>query len=287
MRCYNAQLPLIKEDWILVIDIDEFLYLNTFPDIHEFLRTFGDDVGQVQFPWVNVMSYGYCHDRVLDILGDSRKYVSDHVKSMARREFTGGFGIHAHGVGQASNCLSSGLAVPCRARHSFLFDESRYCEMHPFVLHFCSRGHFDTLNRVIDHQFFNSKNGQLEKNRLARFLLNNPDLSNVPTRYLLMTFYLSLPTTDVRCSVPEISARSDVPDLKRIFLTNIGKIVDFSCPDPGNIEAWFEECFQFSRKLESQNSRDMFKLDDYLKCASQLEYIDKLRKASTTGNEAQ
>lgn len=195
MRCYNAHLPLVEEDWVLVIDIDEFLYLNSASSIGSFLETIDGNVGQVQFPWLLSMSQEYFHSRTSEIASQAVNHLSDHVKSMVRRRDVGSLGIHNHQIGGLKSILSSGQEMPNRPRHSFLFDDARYCERHPFILHFCARGHFDVLNRIIDHQFFNEKNGQHESERLARYLLGNADWSHMPNRYSLMKFYASLPVS--------------------------------------------------------------------------------------------
>lgn len=279
-RCYNAHLPLIDEDWILVIDLDEFLYLNSFTHIQKFLDSIDDDVGQVQFPWLNIISPNYCQDRVLDILRQAEKHVSDHVKSIVRRSCLTGLGIHAHQIHQSKTCMSSGLEVSGRPRHPFLFNDGQYYENNPFILHFCSRGHFDALNRIMDHKFFNAKSGRSEKARLSRFLSDEFDWSNVPTRYMLLQFYSSLPTANVQCSMPSMESHSNVNDLKEIFLKNIQNVVDFSQSDLEKMEACFENRYEFSNKIMSQDWSGMFHVDDYLASISQLAYIDKVRKAS-------
>ena len=46
MRCYHAYRDRIDEDWVLVIDLDEFLSLHPFSSIQEFVGTVDDGVGQ-------------------------------------------------------------------------------------------------------------------------------------------------------------------------------------------------------------------------------------------------
>ena len=286
MECYNAHFPLVSEDWVLVINLDEFLYLNSFVNIQDFINNIDDDIGQVQFPWLIQMSDEYCHDRTFDILGEAANHVSDHVKSMVRRRNSTGLGIHSHGVHQLKNCLSSGTKLTARPRHSFLLNDPQYYSNHPFVLHFWSRGHFDVLNRIIDQQFFNSKCGQLEKKRACDYLLNNADWSTIPTRYLLMQFYSSLPTASVEIPAPVLNSKTDVLALKRKFVRNLNNIVDFDVADLDKVEEVFEDRFRFTQKLQSQNSLTTSNLDDYQKYATQEEYIDKLRRSQINRSEA-
>lgn len=277
MRCYNTYFHLVEEDWVLVIDIDEFLYLNGFSGISEYLGTLMQDVGQIQFPWLILMSSNYIHSRVLDILGGSEQHMSDHVKSMVRRECSSGLGIHSHDTGRQKSCLSSGVVHPGSPKHSFLLDKPEYFSNHPFILHFCSRGHLDVLCRIIDHQFFNSKNGQGERERLQSYLLNAASYSNIPTRYLLMKFYASLPATNIDCPVPDLVCRTDLLALRQTFLSTINRIVDFNVSDLAHLEELFECRYGFAEKLHSQDISGMCDLDEYLKGSTQLHYIDRLR----------
>ena len=279
MRCYNTYFPRIEEDWVLVIDVDEFLYLQDFPGISEYIGSMAVDIGQVQFPWLILMSGVYSHPRVFDILGESRKHISDHVKSMVRRECSSGVGIHSHDTGRQLSCLSSGAVRPAGPRHGVLYDDPQYFDRHPFVLHFYSRGHLDVLCRILDHQFFNSKSGPLERERLSRYLLGAADWWNIPTRYMLMKFFASLPTADFRRPPPELDSRTDVRALERIFLENIGRIVDFDIADIESLEGAFELRYGLSRKLESQDLTAQCDLSDYLRCSTQLEYVDRLRES--------
>jgi hypothetical protein len=277
-RCYNVQLPLISEDWVLVIDIDEFLYLNTFPNMTAFLDRVGTDIGQIQFPWLNFISANYHETRVFDILSHSDPYISDHVKSMARRTNITRLGIHSHGVQGLKNCLSSGLELPAKSKHGALFAEPEYHQKYPFIMHFVSRGHLDVLNRIVDHQFFTAKNGQAERDRLSSFLTGTANWSNIPNRYLLMKFLSSLPTANVQFDLPDISSRTDPQDLERIFLRNIKRIVDFEDHGDTLLTSQFENRYRLSQKLSTLELPGICKLEDYLECASQLQYIRKLRR---------
>ncbi len=278
IRCYNVHLPLIAEDWVLVIDIDEFLYLNTFANIEEFLDNVGTDIGQIQFPWLNLMSANYSESSVFDILSQSAKYVSDHVKSMARRRCITRLGIHSHGIHGLKNCLSSGHELAAKPRHDELFSELQYFQIHPFIMHFASRGHLDVLTRVLDHQFFNAKSGQAERSRLSSFLTGTANWSDIPTRYMLMKFLSSLPTTDVQVDLPGISSRTNLQDLESTFLKNIEKIVDFDDRGDMMLTSYFESRYRLSQKLSTLDLSGICKLEDYLKCNSQLEYINTLRR---------
>lgn len=279
MRCYNEYLPLIEEDWVLVIDIDEFLYLNTFSNIQEYLQGVDREIGQIQFPWLILMSNNYFEYRVFDILSRSDKYVSDHVKSMFRRDCCSWVGIHAHNIEKLKNRFSSGDEVEKRNRHSALLSNPGYFDKHPYVLHFSSRGYLDVMNRILDHQFFNSNNGKAEEDRLSSYLTGTASWSNIPTRFMLEKFWSTLPTVQVQCQLPKISSTTNLYELERIFLKNIRKIVKFESSPDALLTKNFEDSYGLSQKLSTQSLSGLSELDDYMKCGTQIDHIVKLRNS--------
>lgn len=281
MQCYQLHRPLIEEDWVLVIDLDEFLYLHPFSSIHEYLETIGDDVGQVQFPWLLLMSSAYCSGRVLDIVGESSAHLSDHVKSMVRVDCASWIGIHKHNVDRLKTRLSSGIEVASQTRHAALLTDHEYVDNHPYILHFASRGHLDVLNRIMDHQFFNSKSGDAERQRLSRFLLGPADWSNLPTRCLLMQFYSTLPRVEPRISLPVNLPGTDLNDLRDIFGKLLRTIVDFEDSNLAEIEEGFEQRFLYDQKLSSLDARGAFQLDEYVNSQSQEGFVNQVRRRLT------
>lgn len=279
ITCYNQVLPLIKEDWVLVLDLDEFLYLHSFSSIQDYLQSFGDSVTQIQFPWLILMSRRYYNSRVLDIAGQSEKHASDHMKSIIRRRCVNGLRVHAHVFRQGRNCLSSGAEAGNSSRHEVFLTDPMYYRKHPFILHFCSRGHYDVLARILDHQFFNSKGGEPEARRLSAYLLNEPDWSNLPTRYMLNLFFSELARVDTEIPLPAAGAKTDVRMLERLFLSNMRRIVDFESAGLEAPETSFEDRFQLDWKLATQSLAGHVDLRDYGRCDSQLQYIDTLRKS--------
>jgi hypothetical protein len=278
MQCYNNCLPQVKEDWVLVIDLDEFLYINPFRTIQDYLETIDVSVGQIQFPWLNLMSDQYCHGSVFEIIRSSKKFTSDHMKSMARRTCCSWLGIHAHDTKGMKTVFSSGVETNSSHRHPIFFDDTDYYYQHPFILHFCSRGHFDILTRIIDQQFFNSKCGPQELNRVRNYLVLERSWSSIPARCLLMLFYFSLPAIDIHIEIPSLESGNQIDDLKKIFLRNINKIIEFEVTDLDDLETHFEDAYQFSGKFSLHGQPAVGNLKDYLQRGCQLGYIDQLRK---------
>jgi hypothetical protein len=208
-------------------------------------------------------------------------FVSDHVKSMARRSNITHLGIHSHGVHPLKNCLGSGQELPARPKHSALFTDLQYCQKYPFIMHFVSRGHLDVLNRILDHQFFNFKNGPVERDRLSSYLTGSASWSNIPNRYLLIGFLSTLPMATAKVNLPRISARTNLHELESLFLKNIRKIIDFEDRGDTMLTSHFENRYRLSQKLSTHDLSGSSKLDDYLKCDTQLEYINQLRRLLT------
>ena len=276
-RCYNNVFPLVQEDWILVLDLDEFLELNSFTSIGEHIDSIDHQASQVQYPWLNVISSQYEHNCTLDILKTSTVHVSDHVKSMVRRENTASLGIHAHNVGHNNTILSSGCKVQNSPRHKFLFYETTYSDQYPCILHFCSRGHFDLLNRTLDHQFFNIKCGDAEKKKTVNYLTGIPNWSNITNRWLLQKFFSFLPVVNREFEMPGLQSKTDLIILRDIFLDIINREIAFNPSDGNRAAIDFEEQFQFNRKLLSQNPASLCSIDGYSTHNTQLDYIQELR----------
>ncbi len=278
MNSYNKFFPLVKEDWVLVMDIDEYLYLNSYSDVQSFLDTIVNDVGQIQFPWLNLISTSYVHERISDILECSQKHASDHVKSMVRRDSVTGLGIHSHGIRGAATALSSGAEIQKKNNHEIFLQNTQYYKQNPFILHFCSRGYFDVINRIVDHQFFNIKGGVNERRRLAQFLTNEHGWKNIPTRFLLMQILQLLPIVDLDISWPDLGSHTDIRNLQEIFLRHIKDIIDFNWHDNSEIDDAFETQYGLKYKLSQMDLSAKFDQSEYLGCASQLEYVARLRK---------
>ena len=221
MAAYTEFFPLIEEEWVLIIDLDEFLYLNSTGNIKTLLSSIGDCVGQVQFPWLNLFSNKYHEDSTFGIVSQSRKYASNHVKAN-----------HYH--------------------DRFVLDLSYY-QQHAFILHFFSRGHFDILNRITGHKFFNGNCGDPEKVRLRQLLTGRPSWRNLPNRYFLMKVLQELPQVEVEINLPELGATTDADMLHDIFRKTVRTTVDFVGGDRSDMQREFENQFLLDHKLASFN----------------------------------
>ena len=275
--CYNQFYPLVKEDWLLVLDIDEFLYLNQHPNVQNYLELFESSTSQIQFPWLNCISDGYCSDRVLQTSNFTNNFVFDHVKSIVRTKNVSELGIHRHELRNGKNVLSNGEDAEEKSFHNRFIKDPSFYNTNPFIMHFCTRGYYDTIIRIIDHKFKNPKGGPGQSQQLLALLLNNMNWSKVPNRFFMIKFYESLPTTDISFSLPGRHAKTDVVSLRNIFMRIINQLLDFKCKNINNLEIEFEKRFKLSQKLCATDIAINTDIDEYLQCTSQLDYIRKLR----------
>ena len=281
IRCYNTFFSEIKESWVMTLDADEYVYLNDYKNIHSALSSLisshDGEPAQIQFPWLNLTTSRYLHSATFDILNQPIANTSNHVKSIAKRDQIKRVGIHAHFTDGAENCLSSGEPTQEQNRNELFIQEPTYYHAHPCILHFTTRGHFDVMTRIIDHQFFNTKSGEAERARLKSFLLNDPSWQNLPNRFLLMKIHESLPKVELGLKLPKLHTQTDQQTMIELFSSNFKKIVSYDFPELVNLESSFEDAFQLQAKLESLTLPEC-NIDTYLGCSSQLEYAGKLRQ---------
>ncbi len=278
LGCCNRFSHLVKEDWLLILDLDEFLYLPKGGRIQEFTGVICESVSQVQFPWVLFTSPSYYEQSVFDIPNSSIGHLSDHVKSMARTRSVSAYGIHSHRA-TGSNMLSSGEKVECRPRHQHLFREPDYPTAHPTVLHFYSRGHFDTFSRILSHRFFNGMNSDVEKQRVVDFLEQPPSHDLLPARLLLSLVCEQMPVASMPTFAPAaLESTIDLDLAARIFLRSIQGMVTVESEYMRDLAVEFERRFKVKEKMTLLALPGKFDLDTYGQSGSQLGYISRLRE---------
>jgi hypothetical protein len=224
---YSRYLPRVQEDWVLVLDLDEFLHLGSFPSIQALLDSH-DNLDQIHFWWSMVWSDRYHQQRVLDVAREGTHHARSQVKSIVRTDLPGlTLKPHRH---TAQHIKS--LALP-REQAS--------------VLHVCSRGHLDTLTRIVASRFGDIKAGPAEHIRAARFLRGKPTWKNIPARYLMLKIYGCLPLVETPHHVTATVARTDVDEQVRIFLRNIPQIAPFE--GVADVATRFEQTYRLREKL--------------------------------------
>jgi hypothetical protein len=289
MACCNAFSDLIGEDWLLVLDLDEFLYLKPDMKIQDFLNEIDQSVGQIQVPWLMQLSHEYFERSVFDILQTSKSHLSDHVKSMVRTNSASAYGIHSHrAIGE--NILSSGQAVAVDHTHKKFFSEPDYACSNPFILHFYSRGYFDSLTKIVSHRFLNGINGAGEEQRAVEFLCQNASYEHIPGRMLLSLLYEQMPIAKHPViEAPLLGSTIDLDLVKKIFLESVNGLIQVESQTIIELAEEFEQKFRVKEKMSQLKLQGTFDLNTYQKFGSQLAYVNTLRNQllkSTISNEA-
>jgi Fe2+ or Zn2+ uptake regulation protein len=94
-----------------------------------------------------------------------------------------------------------------------------------------------------------------------------------------MKLMQTLPEVDIDISIQTLRSNTDVPELFKLFLRNIGTIVDFECQEFSTADQKFEEKYMLKAKLAALDLSGICDLEEYLNSGSQLEYVAKLRKS--------
>ncbi|MEM1110350.1 MAG: glycosyltransferase family 2 protein [Pseudomonadota bacterium] len=277
-RLYSEFVDEIKEDWLLVLDLDEFLYLHEAPSIGDYLKGFPPHIRQVQFPWMNMFSLDYLHRDVLGAAATMPCYASNHVKSIAYRSQIRGVGVHYHPIGDAASCLSSGEEVQPESYHRVFVEQPDYYQHHAFVIHAASRGHLDTLCRIVAQRFHDPKCGELERKRLRSLLCGRARGANLPNRYLHGKIQQSFPRVEVTLRLAAGLPKTDLDELLAIFLRNIRSIVDFHCDHLSSVAPAFEERFMLNEKLKRLDIRGHVSIEEAVSELTQDDYARQLRR---------
>lgn len=277
LGAYSELRARCNEDWLLILDLDEFLYLPAGGSIGSYLAGLDDAVSQVQFPWLSAPLPGYLSSGVLSALPGIAKFTQHHVKSMARRRDLASIGVHKHELNEGTTILSSGQVVEPAHYHAAPVRRPAYYANYPYVLHACTRGHLDMLNRICAHRFLNANCGDGERLRLKNLLTGRPAWPVVPNRYLLLKALQQFPRVELNPNLPVLQAGTDREELLRIFLQQINKVVDFRCNRWQDIEAAFEARYLLDHKLSRLEINGFVDVDEQMAAPTQLDYVVKLR----------
>lgn len=283
LGAYCEFLTRFTQDWLMVMDLDEFLYFPGGETIGAYLAALDTGIGQVQFPWLTAPLQNYRSSSVLGSLAGTPKFANNHVKSIARRGKLASIGVHAHRVGGAKTVLSSGKLVKPDHFHTDAVRDPSYYQRHPFVLHAVSRGHIDILNRICGHRFNNVNCGHGERARLRKLLTGRPVWSALPNRLLLQKVQQAFPRVTLHPKLPRLSRATDSDLLLDMFLQQINTIVDFQCSSREDFEAAFESRYMLDYKINRFDVTGFVDIEEYLQSSTQLDYIVRLRNRLELG----
>lgn len=177
-ECLNEHIHHVKEDWVLNIDMDEFLYLSN-GSIQEFLNELPGKVSKIHFPWLMCLSTSYYHSSLFEICKNN-VYKSRSFKTLA---------------------ITKRIAY-CELHNIITTDDAEYIHINSydkvFIIHFACRGFFDLINRIIGRNYQNEKSGSDEEEKLKVFLTEkDTPVYQYPFRIHLYRVELSFPKAPV------------------------------------------------------------------------------------------
>ncbi len=185
----------IKEDWIFLCDIDEFLYL---PDdktistyLHQTLHFYkNQDIGQIQFPWMIVEYSGKSPQSYSQLLHENQWYANDEVKSIIKRSAFQSIpdNHHFHLKYHVQTLHHQHILTHKPQKRYPKLKLSQYYEFqkYPFVIHFHTRGMNNIATKILTYQY-KDKAGEEERNILLRAIQQkNPLLWKRTEKYKLI-----------------------------------------------------------------------------------------------------
>ena len=277
LAAYDQFVNKIEEDWVLVLDIDEYLYLHDNSDLTKYLQKVSDDIGQIQFPWVNLISSEYFFHSITDVLSSSSMHISNHVKSIARTESLTNVGIHSHGLSEKLTMLSSGQVISPSSIHNSILQQVEYFNHHPFILHFTTRGHLDTLCRIADQKFFNDKCGPDEFRKIRSIIENETDLDAIPNRYWLIKVQECLQEIELDIKFKAPLTQTNIPELSKACKRILSIDLESALSQDTEIHQNLEDQLGINGKLNRLQIADHFDLDEYASSNTQMDYVTRIK----------
>jgi hypothetical protein len=218
----NEAVAGVREDWVLNVDVDEFLYLG-HRTIGQFLTSLPPGFDSIRFPWLMCLSTQYTHNSVFDI--------RDHIapsklfKSMARTPAIRRCRVHD---------IETVGGQPPWTPNDYR-DEA-------FILHFACRGLFDLINRIVGRHYASAKSGPAEISRLLRFFRDPAATApDYPFRFNLYRVELGFPSAEIDLTLPVVAGFGiDTPALKMVFRNKMNAIgLAIPCDDD-DLESYIE-----------------------------------------------
>lgn len=233
----NRAIDFVNEDWVLNVDMDEFLYVNG-NNIKVYMSGIPSGVNKMRFLWLMCLSKKYTQKSVFDIC-EEPIYMSNSFKSMAKKEAILRMDIHD---------------IEIRYGDCFIARTSRNGA---YILHFASRGFYDLVNRIIGRNYENIKSGELQESLLAMFFRDQKlSEKNFPFRFNMYRIELSFPRIDFKHDWKSILAQDGINNdlLRNIFvdkIAKIGVIIPLTVLD--NLECYIEETYGLKKRILASN----------------------------------
>ncbi|MBK6949583.1 MAG: glycosyltransferase family 2 protein [Haliscomenobacter sp.] len=263
----NRCLGFVVEDWILSVDMDEFLYLHN-QSIQEYVSNLRSDLQKVRFQWVLSLSTNYTQNSVFELSG-LKKYESKLFKTLAKREFIQTIAIH----------------------DIYTYDNQKTVYESPhknkrFIFHFASRGFLDLFNRIIGRNYQNIKSDDIQFKYLEGFIKQiDTAISEYPFRFHLFRIELTFPEFKTKAMTfpPPTKYQTNNSLLKEIFLKKLHSIgIEIPINNSDSIEDYLEIRFKIRKRIMHNLPNSKYFKMHLLKNLSYVNitkiYLDDLKK---------
>lgn len=201
----NEALQAISETWILVVDLDEFLFLHG-QTIQQYVSRCPPDCSKLRFRWLLSLSTRYFESSVFDMV-DGRLSSSITCKAMTKRQSVRTLSLH-------DALTIDGDSMECTT--DYVVD--------PFVLHFACRGFLDLISRIVGRNYGNDKAGPAEEQRLRHFLCDpHADVDQFPFRFQMYRVQMTSPLVQLRLDRADFYTTCGI-DLERTVLVAKAKL---------------------------------------------------------------
>lgn len=205
----------LYEDWILNVDIDEFLCIDE-DCIISYLSKVDASIEKIHFRWLLCVSDRYQHESIEE-MNDLPLHLSSQFKSMIKTDAIVELGVH-----------DSSIINPDRFLREPLHNRSG------FVMHYACRGFLDLINRIVGRNYENIKSGHNQETSLKKMFYKPHKFPlHFPFRFNQLRVIRSLPTYSISTSrLPKGSALAPNNDLlqsitiNKLTLLDLGRFIE-------------------------------------------------------------
>lgn len=167
-RAFKQFIPQIKTNFILHVDLDEYLYLNG-GTVKDFLKEY-PDFNYFRFQWLQVPSENLFESNLKDAISSANIHAGFNGKTMCINKLKG---IKPHDMK---------LTIDKKSK---IFNIKKRNQLY-FVIHFCSRGLYDLILKMYYQHLPNSKPANISL-ELQPFLHKKiKSTSEIPSRVLIL-----------------------------------------------------------------------------------------------------
>jgi hypothetical protein len=175
IRAVSEALRIVDQDWIINVDLDEFLYLRRW-SLKQYLSGLPSNVGAVRVPWYMILSDQYVESSVRGIKSVHQS-TSLQFKSIGRKSAIQYCSLHR-----------------MKLKPGYITYEPERVRQDVVLKHFASRGIYDLINRIVDRNYEDAKSGKEEVEILKAWLLDTvAPMTQLPFRLQLYRVELAFP----------------------------------------------------------------------------------------------